>query len=160
MSETASKGSAVVRVLLVDDHTILREGVRSLLADEPDLRVIGEARDGVEAVEQVGRLEPDVVVMYMGNIVEGGTVEEVLRTPAHPYTKALRASIPVLGKGRKQEIEPIRGSTPDPYNRPRGCQFMPRCDRASDACQAMPEDRPLGGSHRVRCHHPLEASRA
>jgi RNA polymerase sigma factor (sigma-70 family) len=65
MSETARQASAVVRVLLVDDHTILREGVRSLLADEPDLRVIGEARDGVEAVEQVGRLGPDVVVMDM-----------------------------------------------------------------------------------------------
>jgi RNA polymerase sigma factor (sigma-70 family) len=65
MSETARQAGAVIRVLLVDDHTILREGVRSLLADEPDLRVIGEARDGVEAVEQVGRLEPDVVVMDM-----------------------------------------------------------------------------------------------
>jgi DNA-binding NarL/FixJ family response regulator len=58
------KGEAI-RVLLVDDHTILREGVRSLLDGESDMRVVGEARDGVEAVEQVDHLEPDVVIMDM-----------------------------------------------------------------------------------------------
>jgi peptide/nickel transport system ATP-binding protein len=105
----------------------------------------------------VTELADDVVVMYMGNIVEGGTVEDVLRTPAHPYTKALLASIPVLGRGRKQEIEPIRGSTPDPYNRPKGCQFMPRCDFADERCGMMPEECLVGPVHRVRCWHPLEA---
>ncbi len=52
-----------IRVLLVDDHTILRQGVRALLAREPDMEVIGEAGDGVEAIEQVSNLHPDVVVM-------------------------------------------------------------------------------------------------
>jgi len=107
----------------------------------------------------VTELADDVVVMYMGNIVEGGTVDDVLRTPAHPYTKALLSSIPVLGRGTKQEIEPIRGSTPDPYNRPKGCQFMPRCDHADDACLRMPDDALLSSTHRVRCWHPLEARR-
>ncbi len=54
-----------IQVLLVDDHTILREGVRSLLESEPDMRVVGEARDGMEAVEQVDALAPDVVIMDM-----------------------------------------------------------------------------------------------
>jgi DNA-binding NarL/FixJ family response regulator len=54
-----------VKVLLVDDHTILREGIRSLLSLEPDIEVVGEARDGLEAVEQVPRVKPDVVIMDM-----------------------------------------------------------------------------------------------
>ena len=82
----------------------------------------------------VTELADDVVVMYMGNIVESGSIEEVLRSPAHPYTKALLNSIPVLGRGKNQEIKPIRGSTPDPLNRPKGCQFMPRCDFSDDKC--------------------------
>jgi peptide/nickel transport system ATP-binding protein len=101
----------------------------------------------------VTELADDVAVMYMGNIVESGTVEDVLRTPAHPYTKALLNSIPVIGHGKNQEIEPIRGTTPDPYNRPPGCQFHPRCDYASDQCLTMPEDREINTTHTVRCWH-------
>jgi DNA-binding NarL/FixJ family response regulator len=52
-----------IKVLLVDDHTILREGIRALLSSEPDIRVVGEASDGLEALEQVPRLEPQVVIM-------------------------------------------------------------------------------------------------
>ena len=103
----------------------------------------------------VTELADDVVVMYMGNIVENGTVDDVLRAPAHPYTKALLESIPILGRGKNQEIEPIRGTTPDPYNRPKGCQFMPRCDFSSDACKVMPDKSVISPSHSVRCWHPI-----
>ncbi|MFS0821552.1 ABC transporter ATP-binding protein [Bacillus sp. 1P02SD] len=99
----------------------------------------------------VAELADDVVVMYMGNIVESGTKEEVLRTPAHPYTKALLKSIPILGKGHKQEIEPIKGSTPDPYDRPQGCQFHPRCKYFSEKCLEMPSENFISNSHSVRC---------
>ena len=54
-----------IRVLLVDDHRILREGVRSLLTDEPGIKVVGEAEDGQSAVEQTDRLKPEVVLMDM-----------------------------------------------------------------------------------------------
>jgi len=104
----------------------------------------------------VTELADDVVVMYMGNIVETGTVGDVLRTPSHPYTKALLQSIPILGRGKNQEIEPIRGTTPDPYKRPEGCQFMPRCDFADDTCLSMPDESKLSSTHSVRCWHPLE----
>ena len=99
----------------------------------------------------VAELADDVIVMYMGNIVEQGSVDEVLRSPAHPYTRALLQSIPVLGKGKKQTIEPIRGSTPDPFQRPPGCQFAPRCDFATERCNAMPDEASLGGTHSARC---------
>jgi two-component system, NarL family, response regulator NreC len=59
----ASKSREQVKVLLVDDHAILREGVHALLAREPDITVVGEAGDGQEALEKVPRLRPDVVIM-------------------------------------------------------------------------------------------------
>lgn len=147
-----------------------------LLADEPttalDVTIQAQIFDLMERLKRendtaimlithdmgvVCELADDVAVMYMGSIVETGTAREVLKTPAHPYTKALLRSIPVLGRGRSQDIRPIRGSTPDPYNRPKGCQFAPRCDYACDACQALeemrslPPEQVLEGTHKVRC---------
>ncbi len=104
----------------------------------------------------VCELADNVAVMYMGNIVESGTMTEVLKSPSHPYTKSLLKSIPVLGKGRGQALEPIRGVTPDPYNRPKGCQFKDRCDFADDKCSAVPQDESISGSHRLQCWHYRE----
>ena len=99
----------------------------------------------------VAELADEVAVMYMGNIVEAGTVDDVLRRPRHPYARALLDSIPVLGRGRNQDIKSIRGATPDPYDRPVGCQFAPRCDFASDACKQMPSEDFVNDTHRVSC---------
>jgi len=101
----------------------------------------------------IAELADEVAVMYMGNIVEAGTVDDVLRRPHHPYTRALLASIPVLGRGRDQDITSIRGATPDAYDRPVGCQFAPRCDHATAACNVMPAEEQLTDTHRVMCHH-------
>ncbi|HZY48481.1 MAG TPA: ABC transporter ATP-binding protein [Devosia sp.] len=99
----------------------------------------------------VAELADDVAVMYMGNIVEAGTVEEVLRHPVHPYTRALLASMPVLGRGRNQTIEAIPGSTPDPFDRPKGCQFAPRCPYKIAACEQMPAETHTSPTHRMMC---------
>ncbi|MBN2877048.1 MAG: ABC transporter ATP-binding protein, partial [Bacilli bacterium] len=64
----------------------------------------------------VAEMADEVAVMYMGNIVEYGKVEDVLTQARHPYTRALLKSIPVLGKGKDQVLEPVRGMTPDPFN--------------------------------------------
>ena len=100
----------------------------------------------------VAEMADEVAVMYMGNIVEYGTAEDVFTSPLHPYTQALLRSIPVLGKGKNQQLEPIRGVTPDPFHRPKGCQFFPRCDFATSACESsMPEESWVTESHYVRC---------
>ena len=99
----------------------------------------------------VAELADDVAVMYMGNIVEAGTVEEVLRHPTHPYTRALLASMPVLGKGKNQTIEAIPGSTPDPFDRPKGCQFAPRCALRIGACDELPPETYTSPTHRTMC---------
>ena len=100
----------------------------------------------------VAEMADEVAVMYMGNIVEYGRVEDVFTNPAHPYTKALLRSIPVLGKGKNQQLEPIRGVTPDPFNRPKGCQFCPRCDYACKRCETeMPPEEWVSEGHYTRC---------
>ena len=100
----------------------------------------------------VAELADNVAVMYMGNIVEAGTADDVLRRPTHPYTKALLESVPVLGRGKDQDINPIKGSTPDPYNRPVGCQFAPRCNWKTESCDIMPEIQQINETHQIRCH--------
>ena len=100
----------------------------------------------------VAELADNVAVMYMGNIVEAGTADDVLRRPTHPYTKALLESVPVLGRGKNQDINPIKGSTPDPYNRPIGCQFAPRCNWQTESCDVMPEITQINKTHQIRCH--------
>lgn len=108
----------------------------------------------------VAELADDVAVMYMGNIVEAGSVDEVLRNPVHPYTRALLASIPVLGRGKQQDIQAIPGSTPDPYERPPGCQFAPRCAFAGDECSSMPAEANITDTHRVMCWRHEEFAHA
>ena len=104
----------------------------------------------------VAELADNVAVMYMGNIVESGDAEAVLTRSAHPYTKALIQSIPVLGRGKKQDLQPIKGSTPDPYNRPKGCQFAPRCEFATKQCkEEMPPEVQMEPGHYCRCFHSL-----
>jgi oligopeptide/dipeptide ABC transporter ATP-binding protein len=99
----------------------------------------------------VADLAEDIAVMYMGKIVESGAKEDIFLRPAHPYTRALLKSVPVLGNGGKTLLEPIRGNTPDPSEMPPGCAFAPRCDYAFEACSRPPPEADLGGGHRARC---------
>jgi oligopeptide/dipeptide ABC transporter ATP-binding protein len=108
----------------------------------------------------VAELADDVAVMYMGNIVEAGTVEDVLRRPTHPYTRALLSSVPVLGRGKDQQVKPIPGSTPDPLRRPKGCQFADRCSYRIDACAEMPPETQMTATHRVMCWRHEDITRA
>ena len=68
-----------------------------------------------------------VAVMYLGHIVETGTVNAIFQQPLHPYTKALMGSIPRISR-RVGKLEVIRGSVPDPFTQLPGCPFFPRCD--------------------------------
>ena len=149
-----------------------------LLADEPttalDVTISAQIFDLMNSLKQehgtaimmithnmgvVAEMADEVAVMYMGNIVEYGTAEDIFTHPSHPYTKALLRSIPVLGKGKNQELEPIRGVTPDPFNRPKGCQFCPRCDWAEKRCETeMPGEEWMTDSHYARCFRCREVN--
>lgn len=93
MNVPAEGHEQAIRVLLVDDHTILREGVRALLADEPEIVVVGEAGDGEEAVEKVDALRPDIVLMDMVMPRMNGLEATGHIKRAHPEVKVLILSM-------------------------------------------------------------------
>jgi len=83
-----------------------------------------------------------VVVMYAGRIVEEGPVEQIFRSPQHPYTWSLLRSVPRVDEARKDRLVSIRGLPPDLMNPPPGCKFHPRCPFVVDRCRV--EEPPLG----------------
>ena len=92
-----------------------------------------------------------VAIMYAGEIVEYGTLDQVYRRPAHPYTKGLFASIPDLHK-HVHRLTPIKGLMPDPSNLPEGCAFCPRCPAAMDKCsKEAPQYVEVEPGHMVKC---------
>ena len=100
----------------------------------------------------VAHIAHEVAVMYLGRIVEQGRVEQVLARPAHPYTRALLAAVPVADPGQRREVIRLPGEMPSPMDPPTGCHFHPRCPEADARCrEAYPEKRMLGESHQVSC---------
>jgi oligopeptide/dipeptide ABC transporter ATP-binding protein len=95
----------------------------------------------------------EVVVMYLGEVVERADTDSLFFDPLHPYTKALLRSIPKLGQRDQGRLDPIKGMVPDPYNRPKGCPFHPRCaQRIPGRCdQVHPELVNLPDGRAVRC---------
>ena len=94
-----------------------------LLQEERDLAIILITHNmGV-----IAEMADDVVVMYLGRVVETGPVEAIFHQPKHPYTQALLRSIPSILAEPRTKLATITGSIPHPYNRPQGCPFYPRC---------------------------------
>jgi peptide/nickel transport system ATP-binding protein len=75
----------------------------------------------------VAEMADNVMVMYLGQVVEQAPVDELFHDPKHPYTRALLRSIPKLGARSSEKLETIQGAIPGPYARPQGCLFHPRC---------------------------------
>ena len=94
----------------------------------------------------------NVAVMYMGRVVEYGTLEQIFLSPQHPYTKALMRSVPQLDLDRSPDLETIPGSTPDASIQFEHCEFEPRCACACEKCrQGFPKDTEVEPGHIVRC---------
>jgi DNA-binding NarL/FixJ family response regulator len=81
------------RILLVDDHGVVRKGLRFLLESEPDLEVVGEAADGCQAVEMAAELDPDVIVMDIGMPRLNGIDATTQIVRAHPHTAVVILSV-------------------------------------------------------------------
>ena len=104
----------------------------------------------------VAEIADDVAVMYLGQVVEQASVDDLFHDPKHPYTRALLASVPKLGQRRPGgRLASIRGMVPHPFARPGGCPFHTRCDVViGPICtQADPAPRPVAPLHAVSCHH-------
>ncbi len=102
----------------------------------------------------VAQMTQQVVVMYMGKVVESANVDALFYEPRHPYTQALLQSIPRFGKRRERKrLASIKGTVPDPYAIPRGCAFHPRCAQMiRGVCDAdAPKMIEVTPGHWVRC---------
>ena len=92
-----------------------------------------------------------VAIMYAGEVVEYGSLEDIFDRTAHPYTEGLFGSLPSLDKD-VHRLQPIEGLMPDPANLPKGCKFHPRCKQATEDCAKYhPETVELTPGHFVRC---------
>src|SRR5262245_62033712 len=150
-----------------------------LIADEPttalDVTVQAQILELLKAIQErtdaalmlithdlgvVAEMVDNVIVMYAGQVVEQGTVEEVLLTPRMPYTMGLIESIPTVEK-RGGRLSAISGVVPSPFNLPPHCRFEPRCPYRWETCRTVtPELYQAGGEGRyARCHlHLVEAT--
>jgi len=102
----------------------------------------------------VAQMTQQVVVMYMGKVVESAGVDALFYEPRHPYTQALLQSIPRFGKRRERKrLASIKGTVPDPYAIPRGCAFHPRCAQMiRGVCDGdAPQMSEVTPGHWVRC---------
>jgi oligopeptide/dipeptide ABC transporter ATP-binding protein len=100
----------------------------------------------------VGYFADRVAVMYLGRIVEIGTMTEVLESPQHPYTQALLSVIPVPNPRLRKKRVILQGETPNPIDLPTGCRFHPRCPVVVSDCNARdPQLIELSDTHRAAC---------
>jgi len=124
---------AQVLLLLKD---LIKKHKASVLLITHDLSVVSETCD------RVG-------VMYAGDMVEVGEVDQIIDSPKHPYTKGLIRAIP---SDYRKELVGIRGTVPDLVNPPSGCRFHPRCDQARDICkEKKPKTIQVETDHTVAC---------
>ena len=120
-------------------NDLRREFNAAILFITHDLGVIADMAD-------------DVAVMYLGRIVEIGTVWDIFHDPKHPYTQGLLNSIPSLSTMTKKRLVPIEGVVPDLLDAPQGCGFGPRCPGVTKICdRKIPDLHEVEPGHRVAC---------
>ena len=128
-------------------NTLKRVKGTSMILITHDLGVVAETCDRV-------------AVVYAGEIVESGTIEEIFDHAVHPYTLGLFGSLPNMSKG-VERLKPIDGMMPDPSNLPMGCKFHPRCPNAEESCGERPMImEKLSGTHYCSCQKVCAQAKA
>jgi oligopeptide/dipeptide ABC transporter ATP-binding protein len=145
-----------------------------LIADEPttalDVTIQAQILDLLESLKQrfnmavmlithdlgvVAEVAQRMAVFYAGRVVETGSVEEILRSPRHPYTRGLIRAMPGPKSQPRTPLHVIPGVVPDLVDRPSGCSFRDRCERPIAACAEIdPALKQFGEGHGVACHNP------
>jgi peptide/nickel transport system ATP-binding protein len=155
---------AIARALAVEPQLIVCDEPTSALdlsVQAQILNLLGELQERLglaylfitHNMGVVAHLAHRVAVVYLGRIVEQGSVDEVLKAPRHPYTRALLSAVPVIDPDSRREIIRLPGDLPSPAHPPAGCHFHPRCPQAMDVCRrAYPGETRLSATRSVHCH--------
>jgi len=153
-----ARGLVLQPELLVADEPVsmldasIRVQILNLLLDlreEYDLTFLYITHDLAQA-RYIGN---DIVIMYLGKMMECGPVEDVVRKPIHPYTRALISNVPVPDPTIKRDRIAVKGETPSALDMPSGCRFHPRCPHAEEVCKMRePEFLQVGGDRYSACH--------
>lgn len=100
----------------------------------------------------VKHISDEILVMYLGQMVEKAPSKELFRNPLHPYTEALLSAIPVPNLNKKKDRILLKGEITSPINPKEACRFAPRCPRATERCfKENPAVTDLGDGHTIRC---------
>jgi len=128
---------------------ILREA-----ADERDLGIIYISHD----LASLSQITDRLAVMYLGRVVELGETEAVISDPKHPYAASLLAASPKADPDADRQRVLLPGEPPNPVDLPDGCNFAPRCPKATEECraEAPARDAFADGDHEAACHFPVE----
>ena len=122
---------------------IRKETRMSLILITHDLAVVAEAAERI-------------IVMYAGEAVETGTVDDIFYRPQHPYTRGLLASVPRLDRSSDDELQAIPGNPPNLLDLPSGCRFRDRCSESTGQCTERPPLWVAEGGRTSRCFLPME----
>lgn len=127
------------------------------LQDEKGMAIILITHD----IGVVAKMADRIAVMYAGQMVESGEIQEVLQKPTHPYTEKLLACLPSMHKEEqhKTHLPSIPGLVPDLVNRPKGCQLHPRCQYKKALCQEILPENLWQENRLIKCHYPIPTSR-
>ena len=149
---------------------------RLLIADEPttalDVSIQAQVLEMMNEIKQelhtsmilithdlgvVAEICDKAAIMYAGEIVESGSLEDIFDHTAHPYTQGLFDSIPKLDVKRAR-LNPIKGMTPNPAHLPDGCKFHPRCPHCTERCRTeIPRSYEISPGHFSKCHLSAES---
>lgn len=101
----------------------------------------------------VKHLSDEVMVLYLGRMMEKASSDELFAEPRHPYTQALLSAVPIPDPKieKTKQVIPLEGDLPSPMAPPKGCVFRTRCPKAQAICETVPEDH-LTGGHHTACH--------
>lgn len=105
----------------------------------------------------VKHISDDVMVMYLGKVVEAGPAKTVFANPQHPYTDALLSATPVADPTREKKRIMLSGELPSPLDPPTGCAFHPRCQYATEECNINAPELTPNDERSVACFHPVSA---